>query len=99
MDKPIRYESIQDPLDEDERELMDPNNWDWENSVEAVIAENPLAVFPIKVTLDEHRAIARAARAEGLPTGSFIKRAALDAAHASQPETQDSAETPRAATG
>jgi hypothetical protein len=31
MKKAIRYESTQEPLDEEERELMDPDNWDWEN--------------------------------------------------------------------
>src|SRR5262245_36089913 len=34
MEEPIRYESIQEPLDDEERELMDPNNWDWDNPVE-----------------------------------------------------------------
>ena len=33
MSKPaIRYESTQEPLDDEERELMDPDNWDWENA-------------------------------------------------------------------
>src|SRR5688500_5491396 len=27
MNEPIRYESIQEPLDDEERELMKPDNW------------------------------------------------------------------------
>jgi hypothetical protein len=32
MAGPIRYESIQEPLDDEERELMDPETWDWESA-------------------------------------------------------------------
>ena len=86
MHEPIRYESIQEPLDDEERELMDPETWDWDNPVEAVIAENPRVSFQIAVTLEEHKQIAAAARAKGLSTPAFIKQAALEATRAKTPE-------------
>jgi hypothetical protein len=99
MKKPVRHAPNHEPLDEEERTLMDPDNWDWDNPVEGIIAENPLAVFPIKVTIDEHRAIAQAARAKGLSTSEFIKQSALDAARLTQIEVEMPAKAPHAATG
>ena len=32
MAEPIRYQSIQEPLDEEERELMAPDHWDWDSA-------------------------------------------------------------------
>ncbi len=95
MDKPIRYESIQEPLDEEERALMDPDAWDWGNPVEAVVAENLLVELPIEVTLDEHRILGRAARDEGLGTHEFIKQTALAAARAREAELASGAISPR----
>ena len=82
MDESIRYESIQEPLDDEERELMNPENWDWDHPVEVVVAANPRVQLPIEVTFEEHRSLAQAARVAGLTPHEFIKRAALDAAHA-----------------
>jgi hypothetical protein len=103
MEQPTRqassHEPHDEPLDDEERALMDPDNWDWDNPVEAIIAENPLAVFPIKVTMDEHRAIAQAARAKGLSTSAFIKQSAIDAARLTQIDVEVDAKAPHAATG
>jgi hypothetical protein len=99
MKRPTRQASNHEPLDEEERALMDPDNWDWDNPVEAIIAENPLAVFPIKVTIDEHRAIAQAARAKGLSTSAFIKQSAIDAARLTQIDVEMPSKAPHAATG
>ncbi len=95
MDKPIRYESIQEPLDEEERALMDPDAWDWGNPVEAVVAENLLVELPIEVTLDEHRILGRAARDEGLGTHEFSKQVALNAAREKDTERVAGAVNPR----
>jgi hypothetical protein len=84
MERPIRYESIQEPLDDEERELMDPENWDWDHPIEVVVAENPLVQLPIEVTFEEHDCLSKAARAIGLTPHEFMKRAALEAAHAAR---------------
>jgi hypothetical protein len=99
MDEPVPYEPIQEPLDDEERELMDEDNWDWDNPIEAIIAPNSLAVFPIKVTFEEPSVIAQAARDAGLTTSGFIKQAALAAARQSQHRAQPPLRAPRAATG
>lgn|SRR5687767_3710845 len=91
--------SIHEPIDEVKRTLMYPASWDWDDPVEATIAENPLAVFPIKVTMDEHRAIAREARARGPSISAFIKQSAIDAAGLTQIEVVTPSNASRAATG
>ena len=50
MNRPIRYESIQEPLDEEEREIMDPDNWDWENPIEVVVSDNLIITLEIDLT-------------------------------------------------
>jgi hypothetical protein len=77
MSEPIRYESIQDPLDDEERELMDPDNWDWENPVEVVVHPDFGFIFPIRFTSDEVGRLEPVARARGLSPHAFIKQAAL----------------------
>lgn len=74
------YGSTQEPLDDEERELMDPDNWDWDDSIEVIISEYPRVSFEIAVTFEEHKRVAEAARSQGLDTAAFIKQAALDAA-------------------
>jgi hypothetical protein len=87
MNDTTRYESIQEPLDDEERELMDPENWDWENPVEAVVADNPLVSFRIALTREEHKRLAQAARSKGLRTPGFIKFAALEATRVEASQT------------
>ena len=77
MSEPVRYESIQEPLDDEERELMDPDNWDWDNPVEVVVHPDFGFIFPIRFTGDEAGRLQRVAHAEGMTTHEFIKRAAL----------------------
>ena len=86
MGQPIRYESIQEPIDEEERELMDPDNWDWENPIEVVVSDDLTIVLEIEVTPEEHTLIAQAAAAQGLTTHSFMKELALAAAREGSPE-------------
>lgn len=77
MNEPIRYESIQEPLDEEERELMDPEHWDWDTTIEGVTMPNVGAILPIRFTPDEVGRLQRLAHAEGMTTHAFIKHAAL----------------------
>jgi hypothetical protein len=80
VNNPIRYESIQEPLDEEERELMDPDNWDWENPIDVVVSDNLIITLEIDLTPEESALLSQAAAAEGLPSHRFIKNVALDAA-------------------
>lgn len=82
MSKPIRYESIQEPLDDEERELMNPDNWDWENPIELVVSDNLIITLEIDMTPDEVALLSQAATAEGLPAHRYMKSVALDAARA-----------------
>lgn len=75
MSEPIRYESIQEPLDDDERELMDPDNWDWNNPIEGVTVREPSVT--VRFTREEYMALWRSASAKGLSTTEFTKQAAL----------------------
>ena len=82
MKKEIRYEPIQESLDDEERELMNPDNWDWDNVTEGVTVGDPRASLTIPLTFDELDAIVEAARAQGLSTEEFIKRLMLNRLHA-----------------
>jgi hypothetical protein len=77
MEPSATYGASREPLDDEERELMDPGTWDWDSAVDADVAANPLVSFPIALSLEEHRLLARVARAERLTTPAYIKRAAL----------------------
>jgi hypothetical protein len=85
MSNAARYESIQEPLDDEERELMDPETWDWDSPVEFTVAENPGAILPVRFTLEELAQLEPVARAAGLTPHAFIKRAVLEALHATRP--------------
>jgi hypothetical protein len=77
MNESARYESMQEPLDDEERELMDPETWDWDSAVELVGRPNVGAILDIRFTRDEVARLQRAAHAEGMTTHAFIKEAAL----------------------
>jgi hypothetical protein len=83
-ERSARCESIQEPLDDEERELMDPENWDWDHPIEVVVAENAGIQMPIDVTFEEFACHSEVARAVGLTPREFMKRAALEAAHAAR---------------
>jgi hypothetical protein len=40
MERSIRFESLQEPLGDEERDLMDEENWDWDNPSEVIVTEN-----------------------------------------------------------
>ena len=84
MPKQIGYESIQEPLDDEERELMNPDNWDWESLGEGVTVGEPRASLAIPFTFAELDAIVEAAHAQGLSTEEFVKRLVLTGLHATR---------------
>jgi hypothetical protein len=98
MNKPIRYESIQEPLDEEERELMDPNTWDWSSTEEGVPTPDAGAVLRVRFARDEFLALVRIARDEGIGPVELIRQTMLRSI-ASDPRAQQPTRTSRAATG
>ena len=80
--KQIRYESIQEPLDDEERKLMNPDNWDWDNPIVGVTVDDPRASLTILFTFDELDAFVEAAHDQGLSTEEFVKRLMLSSLHA-----------------
>ena len=77
MNPSPRFNSPQEPLDDDEREFMDPDHWDWETPVEAVFLPNMGAALEIRFTPAEVSRLQRLAHAEAMTVHGFIKQAAL----------------------
>jgi len=73
---PQHDDKLREPLDEEERVLMDPETWDWDTPVEVVVHPNPGAILPIRFTGDVVR-LQRLAHAEGMSTHEFNKQPAL----------------------
>ena len=59
---------------------MDPETWDWDSTEPGVTVREPAVT--IRFTREEYAALWRQAQAQGLTTLEFIKRSALQAAHA-----------------
>jgi hypothetical protein len=78
MTDSIRFESLVEPRDDEERELMDPETWDWESTVEAEIAPDLGAVLRVRFSRDEFLTLARVAREEGVNVVEFIRQTMLD---------------------
>jgi hypothetical protein len=68
---------LREPLDDEERELMDPEHWDWDSSVELVAMPDVGAILDIHFTREEVSRLQRLAHAKGMTTHEFIKKAAL----------------------
>jgi hypothetical protein len=69
---------LREPLDDEERELMDPDNWDWDTTVEGRTIGTPGAILEIRLTREEYVALSRHARTLGISPHEFIKQAALE---------------------
>ena len=94
MTENVRYESIQEPLDDEERELMNPDNWDWDNPVEVCVVGEPGAMLRLRLSFDEYEALFQAARRQGLPTDEFIKSLALKAIQFKASDSTSSSQPP-----
>jgi hypothetical protein len=73
----MRNESVQEPLHEEERLLMDPETWDWDSAEEGVPVSNPGAILKIHFTRDFVARIEPAAHAERVTLHKSIEQAAL----------------------
>jgi hypothetical protein len=80
MTEPTRYESLVEPLNDEERELMDPENWDWESAEELPPVANPGIVLEIRFSREDIRRVTAAASEAGIPIDEFVARAALTCA-------------------
>ena len=78
MADPIRYESLVPPRNEEERELMDPESWDWDSTEQGEPVPNPGAVLQVRFERGEFSALVRLAREEGIGPVEFLRRIALD---------------------
>ena len=74
---PETDDRLREPLDNEERELMDPETWDWDSIEELPPASHPSAVLPIRFSLDEMRCVGQAAEAEGLSIYEYITQSTL----------------------
>jgi hypothetical protein len=75
-----RTDTISPPDDEELAELMDPENWDWDNVLIGVPSPNPTLTIGIRLDAEESRLLGDAARAANMPMTRYIKRVALEAA-------------------
>ena len=80
MEHPELDDKLREPLDDEERILMDPDTWDWENMQEGIPVSHPEAVFDVVLSLDDIRSIEPAAIAEGMTVSAFLRHAALERA-------------------
>jgi hypothetical protein len=94
MTENVRYESIQEPLDEEERELMNPDNYDWENPVEVHVVGEPGTILRLRLSFAEYDALFEAARGRGLPTDESIKAIALKAIQFKAPTSINPSQPP-----
>lgn len=62
MEQPLPYPATQAPLDAEESQLMDPDNWDWDNPIEGPTMGDPGAILRIRFTFGEVDALFQAAR-------------------------------------
>ena len=98
IQKGIRYESIQEPLDDEERELMDPDTWDWENAEEGIPNPNAGAILRVRFSREEFVALDRIAREAGVGPITLIHQTMV-ALISAKAEAAQPAGASRAATG
>ena len=73
----VRYESTQEPIDDVERELMDPETWEWENAEEGGPSPDPHLIFRVRLTGEDIHRIEPFAIEAQIGIGEFLRRAAL----------------------
>jgi hypothetical protein len=72
--------NLREPLDEEERILMDPDSWDWENIQEGTPSPDRYSISEVELSHDESALIERAARAQGMTVIEYLRHAALERA-------------------
>jgi hypothetical protein len=82
MEEHLDYEALQKPLDDEERELMDPDTWDWDSMEEGNPVANPRMIFSMEFSREERQLLADVAYGQGITPIASIKRVAHAAARA-----------------
>src|SRR4051794_10664314 len=70
---------LREPLDDEERELMNPDTWEWDDVQEVTVLPGARVVFEVPLDAGELAAIEPAAVARGMTVIAFLKDAALAA--------------------
>jgi hypothetical protein len=83
MISPDIDDRLRQPLDDEERILMDPDTWDWDTVVEGTPNPDPHPIFEVRLSLDELAQVEPAAIAKGMTVTAFLKHAALRTARLS----------------
>ncbi|MGH2616774.1 MAG: hypothetical protein ACRDJC_16185 [Thermomicrobiales bacterium] len=77
MKDPELDDSLREPLDDEERVLMDPDTWDWDSAQEAIVEPSGYSISEIRLSYDELSRIERAAIAKGMTVNAYLRYAAL----------------------
>ena len=77
MLNPELNDSSGEPLDDEERELMNPDTWDWESAEEAIVEPTGNSITEVRLSYDELSRIERAAIAKGMTVNAYLRYAAL----------------------
>jgi hypothetical protein len=80
MENPELDDKLREPLDEEERFLMDSDTWDWENMQEGEPSPDRYSISEVLLSYEESSLIERAAIAEGMTVSAFLRHAALERA-------------------
>ena len=96
--------NTQEPLDDEERELMDSETWDWDNPIEVRTVGVPGAIVRMRFTRQEIAALDRVARRAGANPVDLIHQVlrewiAKEDSSTREMDPRQPARTPRAATG
>ena len=87
MEYPELDERLRQPLDDEERELMDPETWDWDCAEVLPPVPASYTITELHLSRDELALLDRAALAEGLTVAEFLRHAALERALHAAPKT------------
>jgi hypothetical protein len=76
----IDDEIVQRTLDEIERELQDPDQWDWDHPVAVTVSPDLKIELGTSFNREELHLLSAAAEAANMPVTRYIKQAALEKA-------------------
>jgi hypothetical protein len=75
--RPELDDTLREPLDDEERELMDPDTWDWDSVEEAIVEPSGYSITEVRLSYSELSRIERAATSEGMTVNAYLRYAAL----------------------
>ena len=78
MSSDMNPSATQEPLDDEERELMDPESWDWESAAPGRTVGKPFAQLSVRFSHEELHALVLIAREAGIGPVELVRRTALE---------------------